>query len=321
MGHLPFIDLVGWWLSIFLTFCILSFLYKDNPIYKIAEHLFIGISIGYVVTQQIYNTVLPKLIDRLEADKWWYWAAVLLSLMLLTKAVSQRWGWLARFPIAFVVAFFAGIQVNGALKGDFGPQMVAGIRPVVVSQVDLNAASAEALTSVPGFTPDLAAKVVLRRGEQPFASVDELYTLPDLTDVERTNLAEARGLFGGNLSGVDAQAGVGDDGIYWLGTFSQILMLLGLLSTLVYFYFSVEHKGAVGRVSRFGIWILMLGFGAAFGATVQGRLSLAIGRALDVLGRDKDPAMAAQIHGGTVALFSIAAIVTVLAIWERRRRG
>jgi hypothetical protein len=40
------IDLVGFWLGIFLTLCILSFLYKDNPFYKLGEHLFIGTSLG-----------------------------------------------------------------------------------------------------------------------------------------------------------------------------------------------------------------------------------------------------------------------------------
>ena len=53
--------MVGYWLGIFLTFCILSFLYKDNPIYKLAEHLFVGVSIGYVVINEYYNTLRPKL--------------------------------------------------------------------------------------------------------------------------------------------------------------------------------------------------------------------------------------------------------------------
>ena len=41
--------------DIFLTLSIMSYLYKDNPFYKLAEHLFVGVSIGYVITQQYYN--------------------------------------------------------------------------------------------------------------------------------------------------------------------------------------------------------------------------------------------------------------------------
>ena len=62
MQELYTIDVVGAWLGIFLTFAILSFLYKDNPFYKLAEHLFVGVSLGYVVTQQYYNTLRPKLV-------------------------------------------------------------------------------------------------------------------------------------------------------------------------------------------------------------------------------------------------------------------
>ena len=42
-------QILGAWISIFLTLCTLSFLYDDNPFYKLAEHLFIGTSIGIIV--------------------------------------------------------------------------------------------------------------------------------------------------------------------------------------------------------------------------------------------------------------------------------
>jgi len=47
---------------------------------------------------------------------------------------------------------------------------------------------------------------------------------------------------------------------------------------LIYFFFSKEHKGALGGVAKLGIWFLMVAFGASFGYTVMGRVSLLIGR-------------------------------------------
>jgi hypothetical protein len=47
-----------------------------------------------------------------------------------------------------------------------------------------------------------------------------------------------------------------------------------VLSALVYFLFSVEHKGIVGRIAKVGTWVLMISFGAAFGYTVMGRIAL-----------------------------------------------
>ena len=40
-------DILGAWIAVFLTLAIFSFLYKDNAFYKIAEHLFVGVSAGY----------------------------------------------------------------------------------------------------------------------------------------------------------------------------------------------------------------------------------------------------------------------------------
>src|SRR4029077_14069348 len=58
----------------------------------------------------------------------------------------------------------------------------------------------------------------------------------------------------------------------------NIGLIVGVLSCLTYFHFSVEHKGVVGAVSRVGIWFLMITFGASFAYTVMGRIALLAGR-------------------------------------------
>jgi hypothetical protein len=317
MIELATVDLIGYWLGIFLTFCILSFLYKDNPFYKLAEHLFIGVSIGYVITQQYYNVLRPKLVERIAgADHWWWnleLVPLLLVALLFVKAVSRRWAWLGRYPLAFVVALYAGIQINAVAQADLGQQIKRATDDLDEVAVNVNTADVDALTKLPGVSPGIARQIVLHR---PFASLDELERMPDLDAAELELLREARG----SLQGLDAQAAVTDGQRYWFGIVSNVLLLLGLLAALIYFYFSVEHKGAIGKVSRFGIWVLMIGFGASFGYTVQGRIALAIGRAQDVLGMDKEAQVAEQIHGPMVALASIVLIVAGIAIWELRQR-
>lgn len=60
---------------------------------------------------------------------------------------------------------------------------------------------------------------------------------------------------------------------FW-GSTQNITIVIGVLASLVYFFFSVEHTGGVGKVSRLGIWFLMITFGANFGYTVMGRIAL-----------------------------------------------
>ncbi len=343
---LAMIDVVGFWLGIFLTFCILSFLYKDNPFYKFAEHLFIGVSIGYVVTQQYYNVLRPKLINRMgDAEHWWWnWDvfALILVLLMFVKVLSTKLGWLGRYPLAFVVALYAGLQINGVAQADLGQQIKYATKSIDSQKLNINnkcpgiegiegregegvdvAPDVSAcrdglrkgLIALPGISASLAKKIQLRAEVRPFESLDEITEL-NLTKAEGDGFSENRG----SVVGVDAKAATKDGQRDLFNIFSQLLLLIGLLASLVYFYFSVEHKGVIGKVSKFGVWVLMIGFGASFGLTVQGRIALAIGRVQDIAGTNLTTEKADQIHGPLVALVSIAVIIAGLVIWELKEK-
>ncbi|MBN1296773.1 hypothetical protein JXA80_08320 [bacterium] len=64
----------------------------------------------------------------------------------------------------------------------------------------------------------------------------------------------------------------------WSVVFYGLLIFLTTVATLIYFFFSAEHKGALKPISEIGILTVMVGFGASFGLTVMARISLAIGR-------------------------------------------
>ena len=67
----------------------------------------------------------------------------------------------------------------------------------------------------------------------------------------------------------------GADGTFAIwATMNAFLLTIATLSAMVYFFFSIEHKGLVGKTARLGIWFLMITFGASFGYTVMGRIAL-----------------------------------------------
>ena len=65
-------------------------------------------------------------------------------------------------------------------------------------------------------------------------------------------------------------------GFLWLG--GNLILIVGLLTTLFYFFFSTEHRGFSGTSARIGIYFLMISFGASYGFTVMARISLALDR-------------------------------------------
>jgi len=61
-------------------------------------------------------------------------------------------------------------------------------------------------------------------------------------------------------------------------SFNNIVIVLGVVGSLLFFYFSREHRGLVKGIVTFGKYIIMITFGAAFGQTFMARISLIIGR-------------------------------------------
>ncbi|MFH1688175.1 MAG: hypothetical protein ABIE70_11730 [bacterium] len=215
-------------LAAFLTLAIMSFLYQDNPYYKFAEHLFVGVSAAYWMCMGFWSTIVGNLIPRLSADlavsfkvpyiessfNIFFWVPVVMGLLLLMR-LSSKHGWLSRWPLAFIVGTTAGLNFIRYLRSDFIKQVSATFVPLLVDWQ--------------GF-----------------------------------------GHFFSNLS-LNATGPLVMMAANWV-------IFLGVMCGLIYFFFSKEHTGAFGRASRVGIWILMITFGASFGYTVMGRISLLVGR-------------------------------------------
>lgn len=68
-----------------------------------------------------------------------------------------------------------------------------------------------------------------------------------------------------------------------IASINNILLVVGLLATLVFFFFSTEHKGTIGGIAKVGVYFLMVSFGASYGYTVMARVSLLIGRVMFLL--------------------------------------
>lgn len=192
-------QIIGLWLAGFLTICVFSFLFGDNPFYKFAEHLYVGVSAGYYMCLGAWQNIKPEIIDPLIRHEWIAIIPLALGIMLLFQ-LYPKYAWIARWPLCFLVGLYAGLNIVYTLQ----------------------------------------AQIL----EQIYASINPLWGNPD-----------------------------------WTTAFVNWILLIGLFTGLIYFYFSVPHEGVFfGGAARIGIWILMIALGASFGYTVMARVSLLIGR-------------------------------------------
>ena len=120
---------IGIWIGGFLTLAIMSFLYKDNPFYKVAEAVFIGVSAGYGLVYMFFNVIKPLLITNLMLGEWLYIVPLILGLMMLARLLPSI-GWISRWPMAFIIGITAGISFTGFLESDVIGQIYGAIKPL-----------------------------------------------------------------------------------------------------------------------------------------------------------------------------------------------
>jgi len=191
-----------------LTLAIYSFLYKDNPFYRFAEHLYVGIGMGYIIIRSYYDVIKPKVIDALfsppvgESPSLLVIPPLFFGILLFSRFFPRQ-AWISRWSFAFFVGMGSGLAIPRTVKSLIMRQVEATIRPVQF------------------FSP------------------------------------------------------IGD--FNWMAL-ATIIAIIGVFCVLVYFFFSIEHRGPLRNISKVGVWFLMIAFGAAFGYTVMGRISLLIER-------------------------------------------
>ena len=116
---------IGIIIAAFLTLCIFSFLYKDNPFYKFAEHLLVGVSVGYVLVIALNTTVMPKLINPVfKEGRFDYIIPGILGLFMLVRFFPKI-AWLSRISIALIIGAGAGVAIPATLQAKIFAQMQA----------------------------------------------------------------------------------------------------------------------------------------------------------------------------------------------------
>lgn len=103
----------GIWLAALFTIGIISFLYKDNVLYKACEAIFVGVSAGYWFVVYYWDMLYKKFYQQVTDPvnpEWYPWLGVILGVLMLTR-LSNKIGWLSRWPLAFVVGATAGLYM------------------------------------------------------------------------------------------------------------------------------------------------------------------------------------------------------------------
>ena len=120
------------WVGALLTLMIFSFLYRDNPAYKFAEHLFVGVSAAYWMVQGFWQEIVPNLFGKLmpaqfagvvpaaqgQSPNYEYVVPLVFGLLLLCRLIPAV-AWISRWSMAFIIGYTAGTNLTRYLVSDF----------------------------------------------------------------------------------------------------------------------------------------------------------------------------------------------------------
>jgi hypothetical protein len=128
----PVETIIGAWVATGLTLFIFSFLYKDNPLFKLAENLYVGVSVGYTIVKT-YDTVIVHLIWKpiVENGEWALLIPVAIGLLMLTRYVPKA-AWLSRYAFAFIVGVGSGLAIPRVISSYILKQIEDTVRPLMV---------------------------------------------------------------------------------------------------------------------------------------------------------------------------------------------
>ncbi len=129
---MPIETIIGAWVATGLTLFIFSFLYKDNPLFKLAENLYVGVSVGYTIVKT-YDTVIVHLIWKpiVENKEWTLLIPVAIGLLMLTRYVPKA-AWLSRYAFAFIVGVGSGLAIPRTISSFILKQIEDTVRPLMV---------------------------------------------------------------------------------------------------------------------------------------------------------------------------------------------
>ena len=193
---------LGNWVAALITLMLFSILYKENPLYRIAEHLYVGASAAHGIVTTWNNTVKPAITSMPTKGTWWEIIPMVLGLLIYFN-MYRPYAWVARIPMGFWIGYNAALVLSARQVIPFFNQMTSAIKPLISMKA---------------------------------------------------------GVF--NLT----------------QSINNILFVSIVLGVLIYFFFTVEHKGVFKYAANWGRLAIMIGFGASFGNTVMARISLLIGR-------------------------------------------
>ncbi len=103
------------WTGALFTLAVFSYLYAENPAWRIAEHIYVGMTAAYTVAYQFHNTIKPTIMEDMLVDgSWGMLIPMIVGLLIYTRYFPSV-SFLQRYPLSLWVGYGAGLVMAYAV--------------------------------------------------------------------------------------------------------------------------------------------------------------------------------------------------------------
>jgi hypothetical protein len=116
-------DVIGLWISAILTIMITTLAWKDTPVSRTAEHIYLGVITANTIVMA-WGNIDSIGIQKIMSGQIVYILPVILGIMAYARYSKENF-WIYRYPIALVVGIGVGTAMSGLVGGSVLDQIKA----------------------------------------------------------------------------------------------------------------------------------------------------------------------------------------------------
>lgn len=121
------------WMGVFATLAVYSFLFKENPVWRLVEHIYIGFAAAHAISMGWTNVRNLAWTPMKTQGKYYLLVPCILGIMLYAR-FTKSYRWVSRYPMAFLVGAGNGMILKGVIQAQFVSQVKATMVPITFSQ-------------------------------------------------------------------------------------------------------------------------------------------------------------------------------------------
>ena len=119
---------VGTFLAFVITLMVLSYVFGDNPLYRLASYIFVGSSAGYIAAVLIKDVLLVRLqsvtVGGVTPSEISMLGVLGIFTILLLGKLNPSFAFVGNIPMAMIVGVGTAVAVSGAVIGTLLPNLM-----------------------------------------------------------------------------------------------------------------------------------------------------------------------------------------------------